>query len=340
MDVKSSTKTWRDGASNYNEDMIKNDRPLTDAQKEKIGAEDLGALLNKVTDPNYVDNSKKIKSVGNDKMDKDAFFKLMLAQLKNQDPTNPLKNHEMAAQLAQFSTLEQMTNVNTTLTEMKGAQKPVEQFQALNLIGKVVSGDSAKINHTQITKSHEFKFELSKDAAEAEVEVRNSKNELIKKYSFTNLKQGENKMSWNGENDRGVAVKPGDYKFVVNAKSSTGETLKPKTDFSGQVTGITFSQEGPVLQVGQQSIKLKDVKQFSDPGLMSNDQNSKSVENLDLKKQEQEVKNNIKEETKSEQQLQAESQSSDEMFAQLGLNQSLIDKVKQAQSKTDEKAEL
>jgi flagellar basal-body rod modification protein FlgD len=63
--------------------------------------------------------------------------------MKNQDPTNPLKSHEMAAQLANFSSLEQMQNMNSTLTELKNGQKPSENYQALNLIGKAVAGDSS-----------------------------------------------------------------------------------------------------------------------------------------------------------------------------------------------------
>jgi len=53
----------------------------------------------------------------------------MLAQNENQDPTNPMKSHEMAAQLANFSSLEQMQNMNKNLEELKNGQKPVENFK-------------------------------------------------------------------------------------------------------------------------------------------------------------------------------------------------------------------
>lgn len=77
-------------------------------------------------------------------MDKDAFMKLMLAQMKHQDPTNPMQSHELAAQLAQFSSVEQLQNLNTTMTDMRNGQKPSESFQALNFIGKAVSGGLGK----------------------------------------------------------------------------------------------------------------------------------------------------------------------------------------------------
>ena len=62
----------------------------------------------------------------------------MLTQLKQQDPTNPLKSHEMAAQLAQFSSVEQLTNMNQTLTKMSQKGTGSEKFDVLSLIGKMV----------------------------------------------------------------------------------------------------------------------------------------------------------------------------------------------------------
>ena len=128
MNVKTGTKTWADKPAQAPQD-INDINNLTPAQKKQVGEEDMGALLNKVADPNYVDDTKKVKGTGSNNLDKDAFFKLMLTQLKNQDPTNPLKNHEMAAQLAQFSTLEQMSNMNTTLTKIEGKNSKPEDFQ-------------------------------------------------------------------------------------------------------------------------------------------------------------------------------------------------------------------
>ncbi len=101
--------------------------------KDKIGGENVGEVLNRIVDPNWTDPSKKPHRTGNPNLDKDAFFKLMLTQMKNQDPTNPMKSHEMAAQLANFSSLEQMQNMNKTLDEMKAGQKPSEKFPSLEL---------------------------------------------------------------------------------------------------------------------------------------------------------------------------------------------------------------
>lgn len=161
---------------------------------------------------------KKIRAVGNDKLDKDAFMKLMLAQMKNQDPTNPMKSHEMAAQLAQFSSVEQMQNMNNTLTDIKNAQKPTETYQALNFIGKAVSGDSSTLTRVKGDKAHDFNFELPQNAKDIEIKVRNAQGEIVRKVDLHDLKSGQNTWTWNGENEHGQQAPVGEYTFLVEAK--------------------------------------------------------------------------------------------------------------------------
>lgn len=295
MGMKLGTKTWSEKSA---PDLRTSaEAPsLTPEQKQKIGAEDLRAVLNKAADKDWVDSSKRVAGHGSSKMDKDAFFKLMLAQLKNQDPMNPLKNHEMAAQLAQFSTLEQMTNMNSTLTKIEGRGAQPQDFQALNLIGKTVAGDSSRVVRTQFDKEHDFNFNLPQDASEAHVKLMTSQGELVREYKLTNLKSGANKITWNGKNEAGVAQSEGEYFFQVDAKTNLGMKIPVKTEFQGDITGISFSAEGPVLQVGSQSIKMKDVRQITDSGAKRNDQNLQNPTGLDLKNSNEAAQNNIKQE--------------------------------------------
>lgn len=248
----------------------------------KLGGENVGDVLNKIVDPNWVDPSKKMRTAGNNEMGKDAFFKLMITQMKNQDPTNPLKSHEMAAQLASFSSLEQMQNMNTTLDQMKNAQKPTENFQALNLIGKAVAGDSSKVVRGVNDKGHDFKFNLPMDASEVSVKVRDAEGNIVRTYNLKGLKQGENRLTWNGEDATGAKSFPGEYQFIAEAKTADGKKMAVKSDFEGMITGVSYAADGPVLHVGNQAIRFSDVKKITDPRLMSNDQNVKDVTNLDL----------------------------------------------------------
>lgn len=255
---------------------------ISATDRDKIGGENVGDVLNKIADSNWVDPSKKMRTAGNDKLDKDAFFKLMLAQMKNQDPTNPLKPHEMSAQLANFSSLEQMQNINTTLTEMKNGQKPTEQFQALNLLGKAVSGDSARVVRVKGDKFHDFGFNLPK-GGEATIRVRNEAGEIVRTYELKGLKEGQNKISWNGLDERGLPMNAGEYAFMIEAKDPNGQKLHVKTDFEGVISGVNYTPEGPVLLIGNQTVRLSEVKKIVDPSLMKNDQISGQARGQDLK---------------------------------------------------------
>jgi flagellar basal-body rod modification protein FlgD len=295
MGVKTGTKSWSDAS----QDVInKADRTntLSALDQAKMGDENIGDALNKIADPNWVDPSKKVRAVGNDKMDKDAFMKLMLAQMKHQDPSNPMQSHELAAQLAQFSSVEQLQNINSTLTDLRAAQKPTETFQALNFIGKAVSGDSAKYVRVKGDKDYDFSFNLSDSAKEAVIRIRNSSGEVIRSINMKDLKKGANNFNWNGQDERGQVAPAGEYNFFVEATGSNGAKLAAKTDFEGKITGVNYTPEGPVLLVGNQSIKLKDVKKIVDPSLMKNDQISKNAAGQDLRNQQVAQQNGEKKE--------------------------------------------
>jgi flagellar basal-body rod modification protein FlgD len=284
MGVKTGTKNWSEASQN---DITKGDKMqmLSATDQARMGDENVGDMLNKIADPNWVDPNKKVRGVGNDKMDKDGFMKLMLAQMKHQDPSNPMQSHELAAQLAQFSSVEQLQNINTTLTDMKAGQKPTESFQALNFIGKAVSGDSAKYVRIKGDKDYDFSFNLPDNAKEAVVRIRNGQGETIRTVNMKDLKKGSNNFNWNGQDERGQVAPAGEYSFFVDATSAQGTKLAAKTDFEGKITGVNYTPEGPVLLVGNQSIKLKDVKKIVDPGLMNNGQIAKNVAGQDLKTQ-------------------------------------------------------
>jgi flagellar basal-body rod modification protein FlgD len=259
ISVKGGTRTWSTAEQTSS---LRGDGKQTMSAQDRdqlLNGEDLGTHLNKIADPNYVDPAK-MRKVGNNDLDRDAFLKMFLAQLKNQDPTNPMQNHELAAQLAQFTSLEKLNNIDTGITQMAKQTDPNKGYDALNLIGKGVSGDSGKIFRSDMKSSHEITFNLAGSAQEVELSVRNSAGQEIKKLIARGLKSGANRVPWDGMIESGSAAPEGEYNVTITAKNGTGQKVAAETKFQGRVTGVNFSPEGPVLMVGKQSIKLSDVK--------------------------------------------------------------------------------
>ena len=293
MSVKGGTQSWST-AQQTSSLKAPSERNLAAKLEEEGKAnpqsdQPIGELANKLVDPNWVDPAK-MRKVGGDTLNKDAFLKLMLAQMKNQDPTSPLKSHEMAAQLAQFTSLEQLYNINDSLGEMKKAQDPSKNFDALQFIGKSVAGDSTKVIRAKGDKDHEFNFTLPASASDVTIRVRSATGDILRTYELKNLKEGANKVSWNGLNENGQEARPGEYQFMIEAKSSNGAKIAPKTDFEGRITGVNFTANGPVLMIGNQTIRLADVRKIVDAGLNSGTGKDQKVAN-DLAKQDKAVEN-------------------------------------------------
>ena len=234
------------------------------AMKKEFGGKALKDVLNEVADPNYKAKKTKVRGVGNAELGKDAFFKLMLTQLKQQDPTNPLKSHEMAAQLAQFSSVEQLTNMNQTLSKMSQKDGQQGKFDVLSLIGKHVSGDSGKIDRMKGDKQHKIEFTLPKAVDNATVSIKDGKGIVVKKYELKELKQGKNQLLWNGLHDDGKDARVGQYTANISAMSQ-GRKVMADTKFSGAVEGVQFTGKGPVLIVGGKTLNLRDVKKIAVP---------------------------------------------------------------------------
>jgi flagellar basal-body rod modification protein FlgD len=265
MNVKGGTQTWSNSPQRAD---FKSDgnQTISAADKEKyFDKEDVGDTLNKVADPNYVDSSKKMRTTGNNQLGKDAFMTLLLTQMKNQDPTNPLKSHEMAAQLAQFTSLEKLNNINEGIASLRKDNQPDHNFQALAFIGKTVTMDNSKIARMDENETHDLRFSIQQDAQKAAVEIKDANGNVVRTMEMKNLKAGGNALSWNGKTDEGATAPKGDYTLSVEAFGSNGKKLYVATKADGIITGVNFTAHGAQLMMGKQVIQLADVKSISDP---------------------------------------------------------------------------
>ena len=265
MNVKRATTNFNKGDQAPNERTVGSGGSVAAGSLEKsFGDQNVGEVLNKLADPNFVDPGKKARAVGNNQLDKDAFLKLMLTQMKYQDPQNPMQSHEMAAQLAQFTSLEQLNNIHTTLESMKNQQQPQSNYQALALIGKRVSGDASKLVRAAGDTKQGISFELLGDTAVTKITVKDSGGNVVRKLDYTGLKKGRNSVEWNGLKEDGTSARPGEYKVSIEGISKAGTKVFAKTEFGGKITGLNYTPEGPVLLVGNTSIRLSDVKKIED----------------------------------------------------------------------------
>lgn len=189
---------------------------------------------------------------------KDDFLKLLVSQLQNQDPLNPMESTEFTTQLAQFSSLEQLTSVNTNLDYLLLYQTSINNAQAVGFIGNTVKASGNSIPVKDGT-SDQIQFDLAGDAAEVNVFVYDASDNLVKTINCGSLNDGEQSIEWDGTNDDGEAVSDGTYTFEVSAKDGNGDTIEASTYMTVEVTGVTFKEGNACLLAGDIEISMNEI---------------------------------------------------------------------------------
>jgi flagellar basal-body rod modification protein FlgD len=178
-------------------------------------------------------------------MGKDAFLKLLVTQLENQDPLNPTENTEFVAQLAQFSSLEGIQNLNTSLGDMKGGIDALQQFGSASVIGRNAKAEGSAFIYDGTPEK--LGFSLGANAASATLVITEPSGKVVKEIDLGKLKAGYNEAEWNGAGKSGQADH-GLYSFSIEAKGLDGKSIASKTFVRGAVTGVSLGAN-PALYI-------------------------------------------------------------------------------------------
>jgi flagellar basal-body rod modification protein FlgD len=195
-------------------------------------------------------------------MGKEAFLTLLITQLQHQDPLNPADSTEFTAQLAQFSSLEQLSNVNENLNTLKLYQASINNAQAVAFIGKDIV---AKGNRLEVKggRASACEFELSAAAQRVALSIYDARGNFVADIQRTALNAGKQSLVWDGKDRNGNPVSDGAYTFEVQAEGAKGEKLGATTFSKGMVSGVTFEDGVTYLIVGGSKIAVGDVTQIS-----------------------------------------------------------------------------
>jgi flagellar basal-body rod modification protein FlgD len=192
-------------------------------------------------------------------MGREEFLQLLVAQLSHQDPLNPLQGHEFAAQLAQFSSVEQLINLNEGVAGQAELSnllaQSVNSGVAAGLIGKTI--DAA--TDTMTVKGGvalEAGVHLPSAAAGVTITIRNSADQIVRTIDLGAQAGGTTRFTWDGKSDAGATVPDGDYTFEISATDANGDAVASSPIVSGVVSRVTFSQEGIKLWVGDTPIAM------------------------------------------------------------------------------------
>ena len=194
----------------------------------------------------------------------DDFLKLLIAQLQNQDPLQPMDNQQFAVQLATFNSLEQLIGINGKLGSLQTSQGAMNQFSAAALIGKEVATNGNAIS-LQSSGPTAVNYQLSANAAKVVVNIQDASGTLVRQIQVGSQNAGNQSLLWDGKDASGKAVAAGLYNFEINAFDLNGKQVQALGRVKGLVTGVRLDGSEPVLEVGGLQIPLSAVTSVSTP---------------------------------------------------------------------------
>jgi flagellar basal-body rod modification protein FlgD len=202
-------------------------------------------------------------------MGRDEFLKLLVTQLSNQDPMNPLEGQEFAAQLAQFTSVEALVNIEQTLAAQGDMNAVLAQSMnngvAAGLIGQAVEAPGNGLNWDGDVAATGGFF-LENDAASVSISIRDASGVLVRTIDLSSLEEGSQSFEWDGTSDTGARVKAGAYTAEVTALDDNGDAIASSSSVRGTVSKVTFSPEGVFLWIGHLPVSMSDIESVGATG--------------------------------------------------------------------------
>lgn len=217
-------------------------------------------IINKAS--GYKPKNEVFKDGPHNQMGKDEFLKLLTFQLQHQDPMNPMDQGKMTGELAQFSQLEQLSNLNKKFDDANKTKGIEDKFYAASFVGKKVVTAGSTINIKNSGDPGDVLFKLDGDASKVMIRILDEKNNIMGEIWKDGMSEGSHQVTWDGVALDGSPAVKGSYRTQVKAWDNMGNEVPTRTEATGIVQSVTFDEGEPVLTVNGQKVYLRDVKSF------------------------------------------------------------------------------
>lgn len=204
------------------------------------------------------EDAKQAKTSGSSQeLGKDDFLRLLVSQLENQDPLNPSDPTEFTAQLAQYSSLEQMTNINENIEDLGGAKDEIGRMSALSLIDRRVTAETDTLRFEG--QPVEIGFRFDDPAESASVTIRDENGSVVDTQEISDPQDGNNFLQWDGTDSDGGRLPEGEYMIEAVGLDADGDEIQGTTMAETMVTGADFSGSGNTVLTAGGPLELSEV---------------------------------------------------------------------------------
>lgn len=187
----------------------------------------------------------------------DRFMTLLVTQMKNQDPLNPMDNAQVTSQMAQLNTVTGINKLNETMSSLISSVQLGQSYQATSMIGHSVLVSGNNLTHTEA--GGYFGVNVPNGADTVSVNIKDGAGQIVRTLSFGKQEVGVNALSWDGKNNEGVVAPSGNYTYEITAK--IGDTTTTSSALSlAQVQSVSNSTSGIKLNLSNNTaVAVSDV---------------------------------------------------------------------------------
>ena len=200
---------------------------------------------------------------GKSELGQQEFLQLLVAQLQNQDPVNPMDGAEFAAQLADFNSVEQLISVNEGLSQLAISQDlmgaSLTNSMAASLTGKEVRALSNEIALSSEGNAS-VNYKLNDSASQVEIVIRTESGAEIRRETLSGIPSGDNSWTWVGLDTNGERMGEGKYTVEVIAKNGDNN-VGALTFLEGFASKVRYTTQGVYLSVNGIDIPIGDVEE-------------------------------------------------------------------------------
>lgn len=207
-------------------------------------------MVDSVSSTTAAQNGGIAQALSGDKaMGRDAFLKLLVAQLKNQDPLKPQDNAQFVAELAQFSSLEQTMGINDRLDMLATQNLGLQNSQVVALVGKEATVRGSLVTSEGRGTAVPVNFSLGGNAEKTVVTIRDQAGRTVRTLDLGERTAGASRITWDGRDDAGNIQPAGTYSVAVQATSEQGGAVAVTQETTGTIDAVSFDKGYPVLHL-------------------------------------------------------------------------------------------
>ena len=220
--------------------------------------------------PIATDAQGNTKTTGSlQQLGKDDFLQLMITKLEHQDPMDPMDDEDYIAQLAQFSSLEQLYNIADQLSTSNEwdylQMQSINNVMASSFIGRDVKAEYSGV-YLADTGDANISYTMNSPASEVTFTIKDAQGDTITSFTHDNVEAGINTVAWDGTDSLGNRVDEGYYYVEASGLTSSGEAVSPRMSMEGTVEAVIYRDGAAYLRVNGIDIPMTDITTIAEAG--------------------------------------------------------------------------